>query len=334
MKIGYSILLGETLEARSLQYRDCERFQVVCPACSEPIFKVRRYAGSEDEMHYFAHYASDTAYQGRCDLRVAGMAKTGYEHANAVSREQRLAYFLSVLRRTIGLSPLYATSAERTHWNMNKAPAIELVRDLVWERTVLPHRQSLFDEGAGDYLWNLEDAGWALATSFSLSRQQQIGRDMWLMISTPAGHGNFNFLWNHAFVREVNALTISLDRSGALEREVMEAQLAYMTRMISARKSEVQALFDEMSHTLLPASFNKVHGQDDPTGDRSTFFSRTLSDITIQMMGTLLELPYFELLKQQYGDPGKVYPYQPGTEPVDADEIERMKTWRAQCGTH
>ena len=38
MKLGYSILLGETLDASALQYRDCERFQVVCPNCHEPIF--------------------------------------------------------------------------------------------------------------------------------------------------------------------------------------------------------------------------------------------------------------------------------------------------------
>lgn len=53
MNLGYSILLGETLAALNLQYRDCERFQVVCPHCHEPIFKVRRGADTPDESHFF-----------------------------------------------------------------------------------------------------------------------------------------------------------------------------------------------------------------------------------------------------------------------------------------
>ncbi len=53
-----------------------------------------------------------------------------------------------------------------------------------------------------------------------------------------------------------------------------------------------------------------------------------LANITIEMIGTLLELPYFELLKQQYADPGKIYPYKPGIEPIDADEIARLESWR------
>lgn len=328
MKLGYSILLGETLEASALQYRDCERFQVICPVCKEPIFKVKRPAGKLDEMHYFAHYASQKSYQGQCDLRVTSAEARTIAQANTVSREQRLAYFLSVLRRTIGNTPIYTDSAEKAHWRLNKSPAIEMLRTLVWNETVLPNRETLFDQGTEDYLWRLDDSGWALSTTFSLDRQRQIARDMWLMICTPAGHGNFDFLWNHAFLRELNAIAASLDRYDGLERQVMGKQAEYMVRIGSAKKADVEPLLHEMASTLLPASFNKLRGEDDPSGDKSSFFSRMLSNITIEMLGTLLELPYFELLKQQYGDPSKVYPYQPGVEPVDPDEIERMKAWQ------
>lgn len=328
MKLGYSILLGETLEASVLQYRDCERFQVICPVCKEPIFKVRRPAGKLEEMHYFSHYASQKAYQGQCELRVTGTEARAIAHANAVSREQRLTYFLSVLRRTIGNTPIYTDSAEKTHWKMNKSPAVLLLRSLIWEQTVLPNREVLFDQGAEDYLWSLDESGWALATTFSLERQRQIARDMWLMICTPAGHGNFDFLWNHAFMREFNTIIGSVERNDGLERQVMNKHAEYMMRILEAKKSDVDPLLHEMASTLLPATFNKIRGEDDPSGDQSTFFTRMLSNVTIEMFGTLLELPYFELLKQQYGDPSKIYPYQPGSEPVDPDEIERMKTWQ------
>jgi hypothetical protein len=328
MKLGYSILLGETIDAVAVQYKDCERFQIVCPQCKEPIFKVRRGADSPDENHYLAHYAAAAAYQGQCELRVGKMVRSELEKGNRTSRDQRLAFFLSVLRRTIGMSPLYSTTAEKTHWKMDNAPAIPLLRGLVWEQTILPNREFIFDESAEDYLWNLDHVGWALATSFSLDRQRQIARDMWLTITTPAGRANYNFLWNHAFLREMNTIMASMDGANTeLEARVMRTQAAYMSGLLECKKAEINNLLSEMAHTHLPASFNKIKGVD-TIGDRSTYFTRMLGNITIGTVATLIELPYFELLKQQFGDPGKVYPYQPGIEPVDAEEIERMKRWQ------
>lgn len=333
MKLGYSILLGETIEARQVQYKDCERFQIVCPQCKEPIFKVRRGAESPDETHYLAHYAAAAAYQGECELRIGRYSKSDLEQHNSLARDQRLAYFLSVLRRTIGMSPLYATTVEKSHWRMNKAPAIDFLRNLIWEQTVLPNRESLFDDGSEDFLWQIDEAGWALATSFSLERQRQIARDMWLTVTTPAGHGNYNFLWNHAFLRELNKIANSADQPNTeQEREVSTRMATYMALLLDVKKGQMAGLIDEMATTLLPASFNVVRGALDPN-DRSSYFTRLLSNITIESIGTLMELPYFELLKQQYGDPGKVYPYVDGIEPVDADEIERMKAFQARSST-
>lgn len=118
MKFGHSILLGETIDAADIQYRDCERFQVVCPHCYEPIFKVRRAAGSPDEIHFYSHYVVSGAYQGECDLRVKSYSRSEIEARNQVSRDQRLSYFLSVLRRTLGMAPNYITTAENhtTAW--------------------------------------------------------------------------------------------------------------------------------------------------------------------------------------------------------------------------
>ena len=42
MKLGYSLLLGEHIEAEWIEYTDCKVFQIVCPNCKEPIFKVFR----------------------------------------------------------------------------------------------------------------------------------------------------------------------------------------------------------------------------------------------------------------------------------------------------
>lgn len=60
--------------------------------------------------------------------------------------------------------------------------------------------------------------------------------------------------------------------------------------------------------------------------------SRILGNVTIEMVGALMELPYFEILKQQYGDPSKVYPFQPGIAPADDEEIAKMKQYQEKYG--
>lgn len=100
MKLGYSNLLGEYLNAVDIGYPDCKGFQVVCPACREPVFKVLR--SGEMDLHYLTHYAAQKSFAADCELRVGGIGKGDFERHNAASRGQRLAYFLGVLRQCLG----------------------------------------------------------------------------------------------------------------------------------------------------------------------------------------------------------------------------------------
>ncbi len=327
MKLGYSILLGETLDASALQYRDCERFQVVCPNCHEPIFKVRRAAETPDECHFFAHYAASKAYQGNCDLRVKSYSRVDLEAQNQVSRDQRLSYFLSVLKRTLGMAPNYLTTAERTHYRLEKSPAFLFLRDMCWGNLAQADSGEAFDVTVEDYLYRLKDVGWELTTTFSLDRQRKIARDMWQMIMTPAGHGNFNFVFNHAWLLEFNAVIARMDEHDADDIVVMRQVASYMAAVLEAKKGTMRSLLQEMASRQLPRGYNVIRGQaedDEP----STFLTRILGNVTIQMVGALMEVPYFELLKQQYGDPSKVYPYQPGIAPVDDEEVARMRAYQ------
>ena len=325
MKTGYSILLGETIDAKAVQYRDCERFQIVCLHCREPVFKVRRTFGSESDQHYLAHYSAGASYQGECDLRVGQMDHAEQEKQNDVSRDQRLAYFLNVLRRTLAMDPMYPKSAEKSHWRMDNSPGIVRIRELAWETLSQGDRGSSFDECAVDYLYRLDEVGWSLATSFSLERQRQIARDMWLTITSNKGHGNFNYVFNHALMHEVANLANM--RNPTLQDIAMTRQMAdYVEALTLARQSGVNAVLYRMATHELPRGFNKVRGVE--SDDRSTYFTRLEGNTAIQMVGTLLAFPYFELLKQQYGDPSKIYPYQPGIQPVDPEEVERMKAVR------
>ena len=74
MKLGYSLLLGEHIEAEWIEYTDCKVFQIVSPNCKEPIFKVFRQVPPPG-VHYLSHYEKDSAYEADCELRVASMGK-------------------------------------------------------------------------------------------------------------------------------------------------------------------------------------------------------------------------------------------------------------------
>ncbi len=325
MKFGYSILLGEVFGAERLQYHDCERFQIVCPNCREPVFKAKREAGVDTPVHYLSHYESKGAYQGDCDLRVETKAKQGFETENRTARNQRLQYFLSVLRRTVGMTTLYKESVDKAHWWLNRSPALEFIKETAWESSFFPNREFLFDQGCEDYLYTVNDSGWKVTTTFSLEMQRRIARDMWMTIMTPAGKSNYGFLFNHAFLIEKNGFLNGLLTQSGIEAEVSARIVDYMDRLVKAKKSDMGPLIEEMAATELPAEFNLIHGQHDDQ-DRSTYLTRIIGNIAVEMVGTLVTLPYFELLKQQYGDPSKVYPYLPGTEPVDEEEKKRIQS--------
>jgi hypothetical protein len=103
MKVGYSLLWGEFLQAADLDYSLTTDLQVVCPCCNESIFKVERRLGDGSLSHYLSHRAAgdDLALaeaQRRCELRVASMTHAEMATESAGSRGQALETFLEDLR--------------------------------------------------------------------------------------------------------------------------------------------------------------------------------------------------------------------------------------------
>jgi len=303
MRLGYSILLGEMIDAAQLEYRDCEHFQVVCPQCQEPVFKVHREGGKE--THYLAHYAAKAAYQDTCERRAARYTPAELEAANHIARNQRLQYFLDKLRHVLAQSPIYARDADVVHRRLNKAPGVAEFRDLVWQN-IRAHRHETFETAADDYLYNLEVAGWGISTTFSKARQRQIAGDMWAMLTSAPGRAGFDYLCNHAILRETGNVAGSARQETGVLRYAMETQFNYINGLMTLKKPKVLRLLGEMAVTRMPAGLNKVRGVEDD--EDSTYLSRLFGNTVIEMIGTLMTLPYFELLRQRYAEPGKEYP--------------------------
>ena len=81
MKTGYSMLLGEYVDSEAINYTDCKSFQIVCPICREPVFKVER-SHPPPTLHYLSHYEESKAFATDCELRVRGISDRDKEKNN------------------------------------------------------------------------------------------------------------------------------------------------------------------------------------------------------------------------------------------------------------
>jgi hypothetical protein len=319
---GHSILLGETINASSIQYRDCERFQIVCPSCREPVFKAERELESDLTTHYLSHYKRIDTEHG-CELRVEKLQDAAISLENRTSRGQRLSYFLGVLKSQLAQDRIYSNSAEKSHWRLEKSEAFRIIRDLAYEKA-LADPEGYFDISLADYFHNLTSVGWGLRTAFDQRKQSEVAKDMWLTVMAPNARSNFDFLCCHSFLYEISAIrnTLEVDKSPDVQYQ-MTQQFSAIITICEASRSQARSVLDALNRDFLPADFSVPRdGQPDY---RSSRLSRILGNVQIGMVGALMAFPYFELLQRKFGDPTKVYPSQEPTFPVIATEVERMR---------
>lgn len=330
MKFGYSILLGESMNAVKVEYHDCEHFQIVCPSCREPVFKAVREGDAREATHYLSHYAASKSQAADCDLRVAGLSLADIERQNAEARDQRLRYFWSKLRGVLSNDPIYGASAEKVHWRLNKSTALRLMREHAWDMAKVMGAQS-FDLSVDDYLRTLHEGGWGIKTSFSLEMQKRIARDMWISLCTPPGRSIFEFLFNHSFLHEIQANHVTgHEKPDNAAIEVSMGLAGYMAAIAGASsQQDAQSVLHEIRHTEMPDGFNLLHGTHEDS-QKSTVWSRILGNVTQEMVGRLIAVPYFELLRSKYGDSTKSYPLVAAVVPVSKDEKRRAEEFNAR----
>lgn len=262
MKRGYSMLLGEFLEAGGLVYDDCKAFQIVCAACHEPVFKVVRTIPAE--IHYLSHYEQAKAYAADCEMRVERLQNAACEQHNGQSRGQRLRYFLKVLRSMVSetqeqlakeLNPGLGNYLGFWKEMMTKAENNQVFRTLAhltWEGVRSQELESSqgSDYGISDYILFKEDAfGGEIATSFSVEVQKRIAKDILLYLLTPAGKPNFEWLWFYSCA--LNSFKWVVIASGE-PVSGLSVRLAAALKVPAVDSAE---MIREMSHETLPTLF-------------------------------------------------------------------------------
>lgn len=298
MKTGYSILLGEYVDAEVLEYRDCEPFQVVCPVCSEPLFKVARSRGA-GAVAYLSHYRKADAYDANCELRVDASASSDRAKHNAQSRNQKLEYFLGVFRSALAEDPVlsYEKGMSAGHKRHERAKAFKVFRTAVLESARRRVKKGgglanyeLFKEYAEDYKNEVGEMLAMAITGFSMSTQVRIAYDLMQLLLTRNGEPNFNALFNHAALFLEHRYTIPVLKESAEWVEVVSNLIYYLSGLVDCGSRVGMETLAEMRKRPLQPPF---------VLQPSNYFHKLAADVAHEMVGTLVRLPYFSLLKRR-----------------------------------
>jgi hypothetical protein len=293
MQTGYSILLGEFIEAKAISHRDCEPFQIVCPACHEPLFKVQR-PGDDYPIEYLSHYRQSENYDSSCALRVFSTTTDQKNHHNSESREQKLSFFLSVFTSALEKDPLvsYSRGFSDTHRQINRSKAWRYFRNR--------HLESARAGGVGDkeqfqlFADFYIEEGFAKhgipKTGFSTNTQIRIASDLMQLLLSAPGKPNYEALFNHSAIYLVSRFSVPPVDGTPESAAVSKNLVRFVTSLIqSGERAGMETLAEMASTPIYPPFVERP----------SSYILKVASEIAHEMIGTLLRLPYFTLLKNR-----------------------------------
>ena len=282
MHTGYSILLGEYIDAKLISYRDCEPFQIVCPACNEPIFKVAR-SKEKGAVEYLSHYKKEGSYNSDCELRVSSISSTERGQHNSQSRDQKLSYFLSVFISALERDPYisYGKGIKHTHKQIDRSKAWRLFRDQHFEsgrRGGIANREE-FIKSAEFYLKESSDIGGVPNTGFSSATQIKIATDMMKLLVTNQGRPNYNALYNHSAIYLIQRCQNHAPGATTEGIEVMNNVAYFVSGLIrSGKKTGLQLIADMNATPIYPPYVEAP----------ATYVLKVAAEIGHEMVGTLL----------------------------------------------
>jgi len=142
MQYGKSLLLGELISAKQVDYEDVRenRFWIVCPVCNEAIFKVVRQTEDsrveDPATHYFSHYEASRSYATDCELRVGRITEDDRHTIAIESRKQKLKYFIATLQDAIHQHFLDSGSAATEWFGDGHFRQLRRSHTLAWYRDI------------------------------------------------------------------------------------------------------------------------------------------------------------------------------------------------------
>ena len=288
MKIGYANLLSTYINAPEVDYDDCATFQIVCPACREAIFKVKRDT-SKGALHYLSHYAASQAYQADCEHRVYGISSEQIQIENKQGRNQTLTFFLSVLYQAIEKSRYPGSSMRERLMPLHKSAGLrQLIKEL-YSLLRIPGNQLISDESLHKvFMLHLEqyrELRIQLRTGFMVAIQERIATDILNHLISATAGPNFTALFNQAYSMVLGR--IELTKQHRPVDAGLEQLRAEMIGLVDKNKGSAMRQIERMKAMrtrMLDGTTLALH-------------QRVIMEVFSEMTRTLFELDYFTMLK-------------------------------------
>jgi hypothetical protein len=297
MRYGYSILLGELVNADLVEYGDCVDFQIVCPNCLEATFKKQRSIAESDVAHFFSHYKAASENQV-CELRVASYTKEQVEAFNAISRGQHLSDFVALLP-TLMMESLVP---KRLHAEFIKHISSRL--QLPAFKMLAVEMRDMFARGKEQYLdfvrQKFIEGGVAVDrkfTPFHVESQSRIAASFGDFFNTEQGHDILK--WCIAF-------TIVARYYGAIDKsdDLHLLCSSFVWFSFEGHEKILEAIATHgnlsFSRTIANIKTSRVKWRGGST-DMSGYLGYK-SDIMFRLTEFLIKIPYIELLRKRAGN--------------------------------
>lgn len=292
MKTAFSLLLQEYVNPVELDYEDCRAFQIVCPVCKEPVFKVSRRI-ADKATDYFSHYRKDETLNEQCELRVRRIATERIEETRSESRNQKLRLFLKVFQDIVWeneYNEISIKKAKQRFFQLSRSRVFSTLSQpiLRWYRNVAKDKNEifgLFDETLENLYKNLDD----FRSNFALNLQMDFAYDFFQHLLAGHSKANFFFLLDHGYILLLEKLERKNKNSELPSWE--QAMLDYLCRFLKTQNEKKRmSIMNRMGEYKMISPY---------THQEADLFIMFGSQLSYHAFGILLRIPYLEILRKQ-----------------------------------
>ena len=295
MKTAFSLFLQEYVNPVAVDYEDCRAFQIVCPACKEPVFKVSRNI-SDKTTDYFSHYRKDETLNEQCELRVSRISTERIEEVRSESRNQKLHLFLKVFQDIVWRNEYDEISikkAKQRFFQLSRSSVFSIFNKtlLQWFRDAIEDKNEIldmFDESLENIYENLEN----FKSNFAVNLQKEFAYDFFQHLLAGHSKTNFFFLFYHAYILVLEKLEEKSKNNELLSWE--QAMLDYLCRFLKTQnETKRMSILSRMGEyeMISPYTHQEV--------DLHIMFG---SYLQYNAFGILLRIPYLQIVQKQLKD--------------------------------
>jgi hypothetical protein len=285
MKHGFSLLLQEYVDPKEVEYEDTRIFQIVCPSCKEPVFKVDR----KDSVHYFSHYKKDETLIKQCELRVNNLSGSDIKQQNFESKNQKLALFLQVFQDIIWdneYDDLSRKKAKRLFFLLQKSKSFSsfLVHTLHNYRSISDDKNEMldyFDESIDNVKYDF------LKTPFSINLQKDYAYSFLQHLLSGNTKKNYFFLMIHGFIKYY------LELQQKMKNTYVDWELELYNNLNNFFNTQ-----NDKKHKKIFNKLCNIEIISPYTDEIIDLFSYLGSQMSYYAFGFLLKIPYLKLIQK------------------------------------